>query len=136
MRSARRTWLGAILLVAGAVAIFLSGMRHSYQYFQTVSEFAQTPGAYVDRGVRINGMVDSSSVEWQPDSLLLRFRLTDGQSWIPVEYHGVAPDLFQAGQNVVVEGKVGHDGVFRATQILVKCPSKYEPVGESPKSSL
>jgi cytochrome c-type biogenesis protein CcmE len=30
------------------------------------------------------------------------------------------------GESVVAEGRLGADGVFQASTILVKCPSKYE----------
>lgn len=133
MRNRSRTVLGAVILIGGAVAIILSGMRHSSQYFQTVSEFAAQAESLTGKGLRINGFVDSTSVQWDPDSLLLRFQLTDGEASLPVIYRGVAPDMFAAGQNVVLEGRMGTDGVFHATQILVKCPSKYEP--EEPESS-
>ena len=127
MRSKSRTMIGAAILIAGAVVILLSGMRNSSQYFQTVSEFKAEEADLVDRGLRINGYVDSSSISWNADSLLLEFRLTDGEAVIPVRYRGVAPDLFGAGQSIVVEGKLDRNGVFNATNILVKCPSKYEP---------
>jgi len=133
LRGSSRTVIGAVIFVGLAVVILLSGMRHSSQYFQTVSEFSRSADEYVGRGLRINGYVDPTSVQWDPDSLVLRFRLTDGEASVPVVYEGVAPDLFAAGQNIVVEGKLAEDGTLRATQILVKCPSKYEPeaVGES-----
>ncbi|MDZ7374118.1 MAG: cytochrome c maturation protein CcmE [candidate division KSB1 bacterium] len=135
MRNSPRTLVGAVILVGGALAIVLSGTRHSYEYFQTVSEFARASANRAGQGLRINGLVDSSSVHWEPDSLVLRFRLTDGVASVPVEYRGAAPDLFQAGQNVVVEGKMTSTGVFEATKILVKCPSKYEPQMQATETS-
>jgi cytochrome c-type biogenesis protein CcmE len=58
----------------------------------------------------------------------LRFTLRDvkGKATIPVVFHGSVPDLFRKGRDVVAEGKV-RDGVFLATSLSTKCPSKYQP---------
>ena len=60
----------------------------------------------------------------------LRFRLRDpngaGAAVVPVVYHGSVPDLFAAKRNVVVGGQLEH-GVFVASSIVTKCPSKYAP---------
>lgn len=42
-----------------------------------------------------------------------------------VIYHGVMPNNFETSTNIVVTGKYS-DGVFHATDILTKCPSKYQ----------
>ena len=49
---------------------------------------------------------------------------------MPVVYKGVEPGNFDQAETVVVVGRYA-DGVFQASQILVKCPSKYEARGES-----
>ncbi len=51
---------------------------------------------------------------------------------LPVVYKGVKPDTFEQGESVVAEGRLGSDGVFQASNILVKCPSKYESQPSSP----
>ncbi len=129
MRNRSRTVIGALVLIAGAIFIMLSGMRNSSQYFQTVSELKKH-NDLIGKGLRVNGHVDSTTVRWDADSLTLRFELTDGAASLPVIYKGVAPDMFNSGESIVVEGKLGEDGVFHANNILVKCPSKYEPAAE------
>lgn len=42
-----------------------------------------------------------------------------------VMYHGTIPNNFESSTSVVVTGKY-HNGVFHATDILTKCPSKYQ----------
>jgi cytochrome c-type biogenesis protein CcmE len=58
----------------------------------------------------------------------LRFVLRDvnGTATIPVVFRGSVPDLFRKGRDVVAVGKV-RDGVFVATSLSTKCPSKYQP---------
>ena len=48
------------------------------------------------------------------------------QAVLPVDFTGIIPDTFVDDADVVVEGKRRDDGVFEATTLLAKCPSKYE----------
>jgi cytochrome c-type biogenesis protein CcmE len=45
-----------------------------------------------------------------------------------VTYRGLVPDTFTDANDieVIVEGRLGRDGVFRATEVLAKCGSRYE----------
>jgi cytochrome c-type biogenesis protein CcmE len=47
---------------------------------------------------------------------------------VPVVYRGTVPDLFRAGRDVAVQGKL-QGGVFVAERntLVTKCPSKYTP---------
>ena len=60
----------------------------------------------------------------------LRFRLRDidspGAKAVAIVYHGSVPDLFAPRRNVVVGGQLRH-GVFVASTIVTKCPSKDVP---------
>lgn len=54
------------------------------------------------------------------------------QTPIPVVYMGSVPDLFRAGRDVVVDGKL-QGGTFVAVPdtLVTKCPSKYSPSAKS-----
>jgi len=138
----RTAWLTPgrrLLLLAGAVLAILlyfafTAFQGSAVYYLTVSEaLAQRPGLE-GRTVRINGRLVPDSFRRDPDTALARFVLVDqvGEpQGLTVAYPGSVPDLFFNPQSqIVVEGTFGPDGVFRAEQILVKCPSKYS--AESP----
>ena len=58
------------------------------------------------------------------------FKVSDGVKTYPVTYHGLVPDTFTDANDieVVVEGRLGRDGVIRATDVLAKCGSRYEAV--------
>ena len=56
----------------------------------------------------------------------MRFTVTDGARTYPVTYRGITPDTFTDGVDVVLEGRLAHDGTFRATTVLAKCASRYE----------
>jgi cytochrome c-type biogenesis protein CcmE len=51
---------------------------------------------------------------------------------LPVVYASLeVPDLFKDGAEVVVEGQLpAQDVAFQATNLLAKCPSKFEGVSE------
>ncbi|MFZ5516995.1 MAG: cytochrome c maturation protein CcmE [Candidatus Zhuqueibacterota bacterium] len=112
-----------ILLVVGY--LFWSGMNNSSVYFLEVSEFYDQQDQFIGKGTRINGKIVPGSINWNARDLLLTFQITDGSRTMDVRYKGVAPDTFTEDLSVVVEGKY-ENNVFLATQIMTKCPSKYE----------
>jgi cytochrome c-type biogenesis protein CcmE len=57
----------------------------------------------------------------------VQFVVTDTAKSIPVVYTGILPDLFKEGKGVVTQGRLGPDGVFRATEVLAKHDENYMP---------
>jgi cytochrome c-type biogenesis protein CcmE len=50
---------------------------------------------------------------------------------ISFKYEGVKPDAFNDDWEAIVDGRLQPDGIFKATDLLVKCPSKYEAMEQS-----
>ncbi len=123
----RRYLIGGVLILIARGALLYTGFRHGSIYYYTIEELKTQSAALSDIQVRVTGDVREGSVDWELESLLLRFILIDGSETLPVSYNGVVPDTFQEGQEVVVGGEYGQDGVFLADSILTKCPSKYAP---------
>ena len=126
-RHRRLAWIGAGVAVLGlAVALVLSA-------FQSNLVFAFTPSQVVAREApqgrpfRIGGMVEAGSLVRTPNSLDVKFIVTDTVQRLPVLYNGLLPDLFREGKGVVAQGTIGTDGVFRATEILAKHDENYMP---------
>jgi cytochrome c-type biogenesis protein CcmE len=120
--------LGGIVILAMVGFLVVSGLQSTSVYYLTVNE-ARTqlrPGG--TQVVRINGVADLKSVKWDAQNLNLAFDIVEGDRRLPVLYHGVMPDTFQQSESVVVEGTLSTNGVFDARTLLVKCPSRYEPV--------
>ena len=115
---------GIVACMAFLIAVTLSG-KGGLVYYYTVGEFKRLPSAK-ESGFRINGQVEDGSIARKPNGLDVRFVMTDGSATLPVEYHGVIPDTFVDGADVVVEGGLRGDGTFVATNLLAKCPSKYQ----------
>lgn len=124
------------LLILGAIAyVTLSSFQNNAIYYLTLKEVNAQRASLVGQPIRINAPLDKSSIQFDDKSLTLKFNLTENNLVLPVIYKGVVPDTMTQGESVVAEGRLGADGVFQASTILVKCPSKYEsqPVDSTPK---
>ena len=118
---------GASILIALVYLRYLS-FGSSVSYYVTVSEFFDRSDELLDTNVRVAGNVADTAIEWNADDLELAFTITEGGKNMPVVYHGAQPGGFKAGSTILVEGKYDSDGVFRASQLILKCPSKYESI--------
>lgn len=115
------------LLILGAIAyVTLSSFQTNAIYYVTLKELNAQRGSIINQPVRVNAPLDKTSIRFDDKTLTLKFNLVEENLTLPVVYTGVKPDTFEQGESVVAEGKLGADGVFTASTILVKCPSKYE----------
>ncbi|QXP82594.1 cytochrome c maturation protein CcmE [Methylococcus sp. Mc7] len=136
-RQRRMMWVA--LMVAGvSIAAFfaLTAFQKNLLYFYTPSQVAsgEAPKGYP---FRIGGLVVKDSVKREPDSLTVRFEVSDGPSAVPVLYTGILPDLFREGQGIIAVGQVDDAGTFQATEVLAKHDENYMPpeVAESLKKN-
>ena len=110
------------LVVAGCVGyLIFSASGGSAEYYLTVSELRTQTHA---GDVRVAGVVQND-VQKSDGGLHVTFTEKDGTASMPVDYSGPLPDIFKPGITVVVEGKLGGDGVFHARTLLAKCPSRF-----------
>jgi cytochrome c-type biogenesis protein CcmE len=116
---------GLILVIVAGYLLYLS-FGSSVSYYVTVSEFFSRGTELHDTNIRVAGKIADSPVEWNAKDLELRFTITEGGDTMSVIYHGAKPSGFAAGSDILVEGKYHSDGVFHASQLIMKCPSKYE----------
>ncbi|MCR4408380.1 MAG: cytochrome c maturation protein CcmE [Anaerolineae bacterium] len=118
----------AVALVVGWL-IFTS-LTGSSAYYLTVAELqAEGPS---NRVWRVSGTIIGESIDWNSRDLVLKFEIKDASGQLPVIYHGLKPDMFRDGAQAVVEGKYETDGIFRASRLLLQCPSKYEEAATPP----
>jgi cytochrome c-type biogenesis protein CcmE len=111
-------------LIAVAIGLVLYALGSNIAFFLTPSEVAENK-APKDALFRVGGMVQAGSVK--RDGLSVQFIVTDTAKAIPVVYTGILPDLFREGKGVVAQGRLGPDGVFRASQVLAKHDENYMP---------
>jgi len=119
--------LGGGLIVAAFAYLINSGIREAAVYYITPSELKAKGGTVTDRSLRLGGMVVPGSLHWEPKTLKLTFRLTDGKEEVAVEHTGSPPDLFKEGAGAVVEGKCTADGPFQSSMIMAKHSEEYTP---------
>ncbi len=134
MRKKGKFVFGSLLIVAAVAYLVYAGIRETSTYYFTIDEFLVARDALANEGVRIAGRVQTGSISWSPRDLELRFVLssieqagTDASTGVPVHYHGILPDMFAEGRDVIVEGIYGPGNALAASTILTSCPSKYEP---------
>jgi len=110
--------------IALATVFTLTAMKDNMMFFIPVSDVVagEFPS---DRNFRVGGLVVDGSVNRDPGSLEMSFRVTDLRCELPVRYTGVLPDLFREGQGVVAHGRISNEGDFEADTILAKHDENY-----------
>ena len=130
-RRASERGAGSTRLVVGlltAVTVFyllISSMMDSGAYFLTVDE-VHAGIRESGRQLRLKGNVAFGSHEHETGGLLHRFTVEGEAQRIPVSYEGPLPDVFKEGGEVVATGRFNQEGLFVASEVTAKCPSKYE----------
>jgi cytochrome c-type biogenesis protein CcmE len=143
--------IGGLLIVAAVVYLIASSTTASAQYYLTVDELAAKGDAVSGRDLKISGAVDGESITYDPQTLTLRFTVANvpadldeieqagglaevlhqavsdpNARRLQVVYVGVKPDLLRHEAQAILTGRIGDDGVFEATELLLKCPTRYE----------
>jgi len=115
----------ALAAVALASVLVVKALRSNITYYYSPSQVVGGE-APADQPFRIGGMVVRGSLQRDPDSIRVRFKVTDNQEQYEVIYDGILPDLFSEGQGAVARGRLG-DGVFVAEEVLAKHDESYMP---------
>ena len=114
--------LGLVALAGLTGYIAFGNMSRSLEYFVTPSEYQQQHAELQGRAIRIGGLV--KDVQYNAQTLDLKFSVTDGTATFPVQYHGAVSDLFKENQGVVVRGQF-EDDTFHANELIVKHSEEY-----------
>jgi cytochrome c-type biogenesis protein CcmE len=148
-RGGRLKFLIGGLLILGAVAyLIVSGTATSARFFITVEELVDEP-EYVGQTIRISGAVLGDTIHYDSENLIIEFTIAN----IPQQFDNLAlalhdavnnpeaarlpirvenqvkPDLLQHEAQAILTGTLSPDGVFHATELLLKCPSRFEEAG-------
>jgi cytochrome c-type biogenesis protein CcmE len=118
--------VGGLALLGVAAALVLNAFQSNLVFFFSPTQVAAKE-APLDKTFRLGGMVRDGSLKRRPDGLTVDFVVTDTAKDIPVTYTGILPDLFKEGKGVVTQGRLGPDGVFRASEVLAKHDENYMP---------
>lgn len=116
--------LAGLSALGVASALVLNAFQSNLVFFFSPSQIAAKE-APLERGFRVGGLVEKGSVQRAAEGLTVNFVVTDLAQKVSVVYTGLLPDLFQEGKGVVAQGRLGADGIFRATQVLAKHDENY-----------
>lgn len=142
---------GGLLILAAVIYLIISSTRASAQFFLTIEEMNAKGAGILGRELRISGAVIGETIEYDPQTLTLSFTIADiptdnkviaaqgglaevlhqavldpNRLRLPVIYQGPKPDLLRHEAQAILTGKLGEDGVFYASELLLKCPTRYE----------
>ena len=115
---------GGLVAIGIAAALVLNALNSNIALYVTPSDVAAGK-APQSQAFRIGGLVKAGSVK--RDNLTVHFIVTDLARDIPVSYTGILPDLFKEGKGAVVQGRLGADGRFTASEVLAKHDENYMP---------
>jgi cytochrome c-type biogenesis protein CcmE len=135
----RRPWGIAFVVavvLAGVAFLAIGGIGNALVYYVTPTELLQRGDAAIGETMRLGGQVQEGSISGSAADLM--FVLTDGEAEVTV-HSTVAPTRsFREGSGAVVQGALGSDGVFEATQLIVKHDENYiaPAPGETPAANV
>jgi cytochrome c-type biogenesis protein CcmE len=124
--------VGLLVIVAGILGLVFTSFKGAAIYSVGVDQLMKEPARYSQRAVRVKGMLVKGTLARRDEPCEYRFRLTENGKELSVHHPScVVPDTFKdmPGMDVEVqaEGKLADDGkTFVSTNIVAKCPSKYE----------
>ncbi len=118
--------VAAAITLGGAAVLVLNAFEDALVFFLTPTDL-KTRAVPDNRMVRVGGLVEEGSLRKSGGDIEVRFAITDLTNRVEVRYRGILPDLFREGQGVVAQGRLGADGVFRASEILAKHDETYMP---------
>lgn len=145
-RSERYKFLvGGVLILLAVLYLLVSGTLQGARYFITVNDVV-SDRAYLGKTVRISGAVDGETIDYDSENAIIRFEIVN----IPSAFDDLAaalrdaladsaatrlrivvedeaiPDLLQHEAQAILTGSLEADGVFHASELLLKCPSRFE----------
>jgi len=115
-----------VVIIGTLVWLAAGGISESKTYYRTVQEVQQMGAGAQDQRLRVGGDVEAGSIVRSGREVA--FALHQEKLRLKVVYIGAEPlpDTFRDGAQALADGRMGTDGVFRASKIQAKYASKYE----------
>ncbi len=120
-----------LVMAGGIVALVMTSFKDAAVYSKNVDQVMAEGRSLGGRQLRVEGNLVHGSLTRREKPCEYRFTIKGKEAELPVSYAKcIVPDTFRdvpgMDVGVTVEGKLGAGGQFEATQVLAKCPSKYE----------
>jgi cytochrome c-type biogenesis protein CcmE len=131
--SRRAAWKILITVVVSGSAIsglLWASLGEGAEYYKHVDEARAAQSRLAGKRLRVHGTVADGSLVHQAGTLDYHFVMESKaprqHATLAVDFHGIPPDLFKPGAEVIAAGVLGSDGLLKSDRIETKCPSKYE----------
>jgi cytochrome c-type biogenesis protein CcmE len=124
-------------VVIGAIVIVIFIIFGAYSFLQSNVEYTDFSHAKMTlKKVQVKGawLQDQKTEYLSATNQFVFYMVDDNNTPMKVVLDGAKPNNFELATSIVVKGKC-QDGYFHATDILTKCPSKYEASGSEVKRS-
>ena len=123
--------IGLLVMGGGILTLVFTSFKGSAVYSKGVDDLVREKDKFSDRAVRVEGTLVKGSLVKRDQPCEYRFTIEKKGVVLPVHFaQCVVPDTFRdmPGMDVAVtaEGKLTEAGHFEASNIMAKCPSKYE----------
>lgn len=129
-------------LIAGAatiVGLVLTNFKDATVYAKGVDQLLAEKDRWVGRSVRVEGTLVQGTMKFQEKPCEYQFDAIKGGAVIHIRYPScIKPDTLRDDMpdvGVTAEGKLLANGEFQASNVLAKCPSKYD-MKNGPKSPM
>ena len=115
-------------LVVAGVSIYMAylGAATSWQYYVTADECLADAKKLAGERIRVSGKIAAGSLQIAADRRQASFKLVGSSGNLPVVCSGTMPDNLADSMDVVVEGRLDGDRLFRGEKIITRCASKYK----------
>jgi cytochrome c-type biogenesis protein CcmE len=137
--------VGGLLILGAVFYLIATGMTAGARYYITVDDLVNSP-EYTGKTVRVAGVVMGDTIQYDTENLILDFTVAN----VPMDYDNLAealhlaatnsdatrirvhlenevkPDLLRHEAQAIMTGTLGADGVFYATELNLKCPTRFE----------
>lgn len=115
---------GVIIMVLIVVLAVVGGSSSAKP--ATISDLAT--GEYVDQKIQVSGNVVENSYTTENDVLTFDIYDPNGDAsqQLRVRFEGGVSATFGNNVTAICTGKMGQDGVLNCSELVTKCPSKYE----------
>lgn len=126
--STRGKLIIALIVVVCTIGLLVrTAVTRASTFYVTVGQLYQEGASAENQQSTVSGSIVGPSVKWDPGTRLLTFAVEDqtGGRQLPVVYHGSRPDNFSNNWPVIMTGTLTSNGTFEASNLLIKCPSKY-----------
>ena len=118
----------AALFLIGVTYLAVVAFNEATVRFSSVDYVVSNEILREDQTIGVLGKLVPGSYIKSPDGVTANFRLKDenGSLELPVMYAGeVGQVFFNDHSEIILNGRLGSDGVLHADTLTVRCPSKY-----------